>query len=479
MSSSLSHNRTPHSVILNHSLSRLAKLKDSSLLLEKEKPQTASKIGLGRSLDDAPIATEDIEFQLGLWLSGLDSFLNLRANTLVEESRNTQDWSKEFRLTHAVLLLCSKLSLEYAKTLCTTDTEDELELLDSPTLCGRGNDFERERILRLSSALREFIQLSEGLLRAAPLKFGEWIAWSNSLAGKLKNIEVVGVLIRKAETHGELFLPERFQQLLQKETLPSAWEADLSVVIPHFAKILKWLNVIGEMLRKDQPLKTSLVLFARINEQMQEMTGYINNRLLRFPNEEDPLFGSLDGAAYTASIELRKVYQQELKGLAEIRPAPQIYAKIETAYSLLNDSLQLTLVNFARLLDPSIDPTDIFPNLQTKEEQSLILRENMWNMLQAVKNVEQDPDGSDVDSLRASMESFRDENLYFLFYKDMETVERFIEEVLVTKVHKDLVPILHRFGAYLETLLGLVNMRVVLANHPFEPMMVEPHEMFV
>lgn len=421
----------------------------------------------------------DIEFRLGLWLSGLESFLNLRSNTLVEESANDHDWSKEFRLTHSVLLRCSKLSLEYANASCETETEDELDLLDSPAFAGPGYEIERDRILRLSFALRESVQLSEGLLRAAPLKFGEWIAWSNSLAAKLKNVEAVDQLIKTAEKKGENSLPEQFGNLIKENELPPAWETDLNIVIPHFAKILTWLDVVGEMLRKDEPLKTSLVLFARINEQMREMTTYINNRLLRFPNEEDPLFGSLDGAAYTASIELRKVYDQELKGLAELRPAPQIYAKIETAYSLLNDSLQLTLVNFARLIDASIEATDIFPGLQTKEEQSLMLRENMWNMLQAIKEAEQDPDGADLPALSESMEKFRDENLYFLFYKDMETVERFIEEILVTGDKKDLVPILHRFGAYLETLLGLVNMRVVLANHPFEPMMVEPHEMFV
>jgi hypothetical protein len=249
-------------------------------------------------------------------------------------------------------------------------------------------------------------------------------------------------------------------------------------VIPHFVKILNWLDVVKEMLDEDRPLKTTLVLFARINEQMKEMTDYINNRLLRFPDEDDALFGSLDGAAYTASIELRKVYDQELKGIAEIRPAPQIYAKIETAYSLLNDSLQMTLVNFARLIDASIEPTEIFPNLQTKEEQSLVLRQNMWNMLQSVKDAEHRPESADFETLRKQMESFRDENLYFLFYKDMETVDRFIEEVLVTEEKKDVVPLLHRFGAYLETLLGLVNMRVVLANHPFEPLNVESHQMF-
>jgi hypothetical protein len=56
----------------------------------------------------------------------------------------------------------------------------------------------------------------------------------------------------------------------------------------------------------------------------------------------------------------------------------------------------------------------------------------------------------------------------FLMFKDCETVERFVEEILRTKNRQDLVPILHRFGAYVETLLGQVNMRTVLANHPFD-----------
>ena len=39
-----------------------------------------------------------------------------------------------------------------------------------------------------------------------------------------------------------------------------------------------------------------------------------------------------------------------------------------------------------------------------------------------------------------------------LFYKDTEVVGRFVEEILVSKDTHDLVPILHRFAAYLETL---------------------------
>ena len=115
------------------------------------------------------------------------------------------------------------------------------------------------------------------------------------------------------------------------------------------------------------------------------MMNYINNRLLRFPNEDDALFGVLDGASYAASIELRKVYNFELAGLSEIRQSPLIYAKIETAFALLNDSFQLTLVNFAQLIDPNVEPFRLFPSIKTKFDQSVILRKDLWHILQEVE----------------------------------------------------------------------------------------------
>jgi hypothetical protein len=70
--------------------------------------------------------------------------------------------------------------------------------------------------------------------------------------------------------------------------------------------------------------------------------------------------------------------------------------------------------------------------------------------------------------LRAKVKEFIEKSLRLLHYKDGETFERFAEEIEAASEKKDLVPILHRFGAYLETLFGQVSMRSVLANHPFE-----------
>jgi hypothetical protein len=402
-------------------------------------------------------SADDLAFHLGLWLSGLESFLNVRNHSFAEDSRSkvsARDWTREFRLTHSTFLLCSRLAFQLGNKI---KNEDQNSF-----------EFSSEEIFNLSLTLKDAILLNEGLLRAAPLKFGEWTAWSNLLYNKFKTLGIFDKLIKNAEQTGEKSLPENLVKLLESKPIPFSAKADLQLVLPRFAKILKWLSIIGEMLKQDEPLKPALLIFSRIYEQINEMTSFINNRLLRFPNEEDELFGTLDGAAYTASIELRKVFSHELSGLVDIRTTPSVYAKIETAYALLNDSFQLTLISFATLIEPSIEAGQIFPNLKTKFEQSMILRQKMWDILQDVRNAEQNPESFPLDKLHRELIDFRDKTQHFLFYKDKETIERFIEEVLIAKNKKDLVPILHRFSAYIETLFGQVNMRVVLANNPFE-----------
>jgi hypothetical protein len=198
------------------------------------------------------------------------------------------------------------------------------------------------------------------------------------------------------------------------------------------------------------------------------MIDYVNNRLARFPNEDAELFGSLDGASYTASLELRKVYDQELTGIVAVRPSVSIYSRIETAYSLLNDSFQHILTGFARLMDPKVQIADLFPNSTVKLDRSLELRKELWLVLKAVQEAEKRSDADSRGALQRKLGEFLVGPVNYLFSKDKESVERFVEEIGVTHDEKDLVGILHRFATYLETLFGQINMRTVLADHPFE-----------
>ena len=149
-------------------------------------------------------------------------------------------------------------------------------------------------------------------------------------------------------------------------------------------------------------------------------------------------------------------------------PPTSVFARIETAYSLLLDSFQQILLDLARSVDPEVTLFDFFPRFQIKLDQSLILREHLWQILKAVRAAEDAPEKANVDHLKQELADFVTITIRFLHYKDEETFERFSEEVHAGRDKKDLVPILHRFGAYLETLFGQVCMRGVLADHPFQ-----------
>jgi hypothetical protein len=402
-------------------------------------------------------------FELGLWLSGIETFLTAGNHAFVDKDRPKaiHDWTKEVRLTHSTLLLCAKLNYQLLKALEGAESGNT----DSDI---RNINIGIYDLNEFSLVLKDVILISETLIRAEPLKFGIWKAWSNLLSEKLKTVPAVTRLIGYAETIGEDYLPDLLKQLMERGTMPFADHSDLRLIIPRFAKTLKWLTVVGRMLENDEPLKPALLIFSRVHEQTREMLDHINNRLARFPNEDAELFGSLDGASYTASLELKKVYNQELTGIVAVRPSVSIYSRIETAYSLLNDSFQHILTGFARLIDQKVQIADLFPNSTVKLDRSLKLREELWRVLQHVQQAEKKPNDASLTVLQKKLGEFLVGPVNYLFSKDKESVERFVEEIGVTRDEKDLTGILHRFATYLETLFGQINMRTVLAEHPFE-----------
>jgi len=430
-------------------------------------PATLFSDGKDDFRDSAIIAVfdpDELSFELGVWLAGIESFLNRGDQAFSDKNRPTDasgGWARECRLTRAALLNCSKLNFRLRKAVAGPVPSTD----DNPI-----GGFTTSELDEFALVLRDAVVMNEGVLGSARnLTFGEWRTWRTTLRAKLASSAVYHRLISGTRTAGESFLPERLRNLLTDRSIPFADEVDLQILLPQFGTILGCLGVVGKMLRHDEPLKPSLIIFSRVYEQTHDLIMHMNNRLSRFPNEEAAMFDSLDGASYTASLELKKVFSQELTGLVGIRPVPSVFARVETAYELLSDSFRQILAGFAQVVDPQIAPSDLFVNFQTKLEQSLALRLALWQLLQKVRAAEQSPEKRFLDAVNTEMLGFLERTIKFLFHKDRETLERFAEEIFASSEKKDVVPILHRFGAYIETLLAQVNLRNVLSGHPFEP----------
>ena len=394
---------------------------------------------------------------LGIWLTSLESYLDIRNHSIAEENRARaarRDWSGEFRLTHSALLRCARMSYELMNGLEQTGTQIK-DFNSSPPVSA-------DEIFALTRIIKNTVLISEGILRAAPLRIDEWKAWCDNLTTKLNSSAAYNKLSDYTEYESRKFLPDIFR------SAPQIMSDDCLEILQFIGQILARLETVGKMIERDEPLKPTLLIFARIYEQISQMTEFINNSLLRMKNETDEIFGLLDGVAYVASIELKKVYRQELNDIGGIRPAMSVRAKIEAAHGLLTDSFRQSLIGFAALIDPTVTAETLFPAFRQKREKTLVLRRELWNLLQMVQNAEQNPDTFPLPDLNERLSDFTAATMQSLMYKDWETFERFVEEVVRTRYRKDLVPLLHRFGAYLETLFGQVNMRGVVADFPFE-----------
>ena len=409
---------------------------------------------------DDVIDLEEKVIELGIWLSGLRSYL--RSRPRVSPGTDGSAWQQlavtEFRVVHAGIKHCVILT-----SFILSDKEGLTEISEFSN-----GALTASALVDLHELLNEAVLVSESFIHSTVLGPGQWRAWSGMLSRRIEETDAFYEVVHIAEVAGRRYLPARLKDLTTNTSSLTPELAELALVLPRFGMVLKWLSVVKKMLDADRPLKPSLLIFARVNELVLDLTSYIGNRLDRFPDQEAELFATLDAASYTASIELKKVYSQELAGVAAMRPTPSIFARIETAYSLLNDGFQQILAGFVRIVDPLAEVFDLFPEFQVKLQQSVVLRSELWSASQMVKDAENKPEPMKIDKMRQSLTAFKNGPMRYLFYKDTETVERFIEEILVTNQNKDLVPILHRFGAFLETLFGQVNLRAVLEKHSFE-----------
>ena len=401
------------------------------------------------------VNAEELVFEIGAWLSGIRSFISTCQPAFAGDSRsNVPDLRREFRIMTLSMMHLSKLTLRLR-------TVEDDPIMDRVGLSPRAID-------KFSTILRDGVLLVDAHTRGATASTGEWQAFVASLIDRLDRDPVDEKLRMYSFEGAYQTLPANLRSLFNRDDIELADRADYLDVVPRVAAALRYLGIVGRMMRDDEPIKPALLILAAVHDQARAMIDHINLRLARNPNEEATLFNSLDSASYGASLELKKVFQQELRGIVGVLPPTSVFARTETAYSLLLDSFQQILLDLARTIDASATLFDFFPRFQIKLDQSLILREHLWGILNAVKAAEESPVKEKVDHLKQELADFVTITIRFLHYKDEETFERFNEEVHAALDKKDLVPVLHRFGAYLETLFGQVCMRGVLAEYPFQ-----------
>lgn len=396
--------------------------------------------------------------ELGLWLLALRSFLDLRNypfNDLERAELLTRDFTPEARIGQQTLRRCLRLALAL-RTGGGQPRDGDADV------AADGYD---EVPASLFELLGDAHGLCEALLAAPRVSFHAWGSFGRLLARELDDSAAVRGLMRAAraqtllEQQPELFtLTER----LMLDTLG----ADMHAIFARLALLLDELRVVEDALRGDLPLKQHLPLFTLAHEEARTLIELIERRALHAEELDAHVHTALDSTSYAVSMELCKVFAHELVGLAAQRDPAVIFTRIENAHGLLRECFQQTVVALAQVFDPAFDGAKLFPAFRTRLEQSLVLRRDLWLLLEQLRRAEKET--ALFTPLLAQLRAFQTGSMAHLMFKDWEAFERFVHELKDTGEPDQRRVVLHRFGAFIETLFGQINMRTVLAEHPFD-----------
>ena len=417
--------------------------------------------------------------ELKVWLRALRSFFSLRNHPLTltdQADLMTQDWSHELRIVRGMLLRCSQLSIH----LLNLDVADEPifnevvpvialdEFVPPDFSADVKSELQDDSLQALAITLEDGFTLCGCLLETHSMSLRSWTNLGGILTRRLTPFEGMKVPGQMSSTPATHNIPAQLLALTREKVKSAALGADMLLIFSKIFELLDELRYVEKPLRLDQPLKQTLPIFTLIHEEARALADFIKGRTLLIEGLETNVFETLDSTNYAITMELRKVFAYELVGLSSLRQAPAIYVKVENAHGLLRDSLRQSAIALAQLFDPNIEGSQLFDAFQTKLEQSLVLRRDLWTLLQLVRRAEKEPEHDAIQNLLNYLDSFYEGSLRYLMFKDWESCERFMEEIGAARDAAELVPVLHRFTAYLEALGTQINMRAVLINHPFD-----------
>jgi hypothetical protein len=420
-----------------------------------------------------PASIDSSLLDLHIWQRAIRSFFNLRNHSLSDAEKAeiiSRDFSAELRIVAQALRRALLLSLNCTPEKSSASFElEEAHTFDAMSLNAGGESHAQAVVSPLAplvNTLSELCDMCDGAL-SAKVDFQAWRSIERVVRGELAQSQFIKQLERRAHSG---VLERQHPEILEltAHIAHDTLAADMSAIFSQLARLLEQLRVIETLLRQDAPLKLSLPIFTLVHEETRSLVEFIEKRAIRTEEIDGRVFDALDSTGYAVGVELSRVFGRELVGLVSLRQSPAIYTKVENAHGLLRDSFQQTLVALIQVFDPALDVSLFLKFFHTRREQSLSLRRDLWVLLQFVLQAEKDRDRRPLAPLLERLDAFREGSMRFLMYRDWEPFERFVAELIAARGAVELTPVLHRFGTYLEALFGQINMRTVLADHPFE-----------
>jgi hypothetical protein len=258
----------------------------------------------------------------------------------------------------------------------------------------------------------------------------------------------------------------------------------ISVVYLYLFRILRFLRFVDVATQRAVSLNASLLTLLLLRHEMGMLQDYVDKVRKKIANSEiEPILGSI---AYQFSIETKRVYLQEMRGIRNEKGA-SLRGRIENSQGILKNLSEQSIVQLSQLFDPELAGEAIFPSFSTRLERSLRLREDISVLHRLLILLEVSAGKGEqrlrfFESLRSYMVYFEGFTFNMLRFDDYEEFRLFFDEFRDLDIElirgegfEKILDRLRHFGVFLSTTLGEIGNRAELRDRPLDLRSVEDH----
>jgi hypothetical protein len=228
--------------------------------------------------------------------------------------------------------------------------------------------------------------------------------------------------------------------------------------------LLESLDLIESHLHTVDHARETLVLFQLIHDESRALMEFIRTRALSVDGINETLRETLDGISFAMSHDLQRVFESELDRPID-EPDIVVIGKLSRSHGVLINCLQQSAITLAIVFDSTLVGSKLFNNSDVRYWESIELCNDLSDLIQLLACFETDMDEPARESMVNGITKFRTQSMQFLMYADWPQFESFCEEIVSSQDDlRKLEPVSHQFRCYLETLLGQVRLRAVLAD---------------
>jgi hypothetical protein len=228
---------------------------------------------------------------------------------------------------------------------------------------------------------------------------------------------------------------------------------------------MECVGLVKNYLRQVDAAEETFALFQLIHDEARKLVEFIRTHLLNSNLLSKELADTLDGITFAVNHDLQRLFDSGPRGPFSDRTAQIVVSELYRAHDVLTNCLQQSTVTLAMVFDRELVGSKLFNNSDLRFRQSLQLCQALSELIELVENSQKTRAGLILTTLVDRIEQFRSESMECLMYSDWPQFECFCEKIDSARTQSgELETVLHQFRCYLETLLGQVRRRNVLAD---------------